>query len=129
MDGRTIRFSPELNTFIGIRGSGKSSVLETLRYILNIQSGVDISYKEYKTKLVSYVFSSGGKATVRAVDKFGQQYEVSRIYQNTPNVYVDGQLQQGISINETILPNYGSSRAVRMDRERRRQQTSKKGNE
>ncbi|MCK9171530.1 MAG: hypothetical protein M0P01_14055, partial [Treponema sp.] len=41
LDGKKIRFSPELNTFIGIRGSGKSSVLETLKYVLNIQSGAD----------------------------------------------------------------------------------------
>jgi chromosome segregation protein len=105
LDGKKIRFSPELNTFIGIRGSGKSSVLETLRYVLNIQSGADTSEKEYKTKLVSYVLGSGGKATVHAVDKFGQQYDITRIYQNTPNVYINGQLQQGISINETILTN------------------------
>lgn len=105
LDGKKIRFSPELNTFIGIRGSGKSSVLETLKYVLNIQSGADTIDKEYKTKLVSYVLGSGGKATVHAVDKFGQQFDISRIYQNTPNVYVNGQLQQGISINETILTN------------------------
>ncbi len=105
LDGRKIPFSPELNTLIGIRGSGKSSVLETLRYVLNIQPGADIIDKEYKTKLVSYVLGSGGKATVHAVDKFGQQYDVSRIYPGTPNVYINGQLQQGISINETILTN------------------------
>jgi chromosome segregation protein len=105
LNGKKILFSPELNTFIGIRGSGKSSVLETLRYVLNIQAGTDIVEKEYKTKLVSYVLGSGGKATVHAVDKFGQQYDVSRIYQDTPNVYVNDQLQQGISINETILTN------------------------
>lgn len=31
-----INFSPELNSIIGIRGSGKSSILEILRYTLNI---------------------------------------------------------------------------------------------
>ncbi|MEZ4528478.1 MAG: hypothetical protein R2941_21400 [Desulfobacterales bacterium] len=39
MGGHTIEFSPELNTMIGIRGSGKSSVLESLRYALDIPLG------------------------------------------------------------------------------------------
>ncbi len=31
LDGKVINFSPELNNFIGIRGSGKSSIIEILR--------------------------------------------------------------------------------------------------
>jgi len=48
LDGRRIMFSPELNTLIGIRGSGKSSVLEALRYVTDIPFGdkaLDITYK------------------------------------------------------------------------------------
>ncbi|MBA7545014.1 hypothetical protein ES705_37376 [subsurface metagenome] len=36
LDRTKIDFSPELNNFIGIRGSGKSSILEILRYTLGI---------------------------------------------------------------------------------------------
>ncbi|MFH1077540.1 MAG: histidinol-phosphatase, partial [Pseudomonadota bacterium] len=39
LSGKTIHFSPELNALIGIRGSGKSSVLEGLRYALDIPFG------------------------------------------------------------------------------------------
>ena len=35
-DGQTIRFSSELNSLIGIRGSGKSSILEAIRYIFDL---------------------------------------------------------------------------------------------
>lgn len=37
--GKQIHFSPELNTMIGIRGSGKSSILEVIRYALEIPFG------------------------------------------------------------------------------------------
>jgi predicted ATPase len=36
LNGETIHFSPELNSLIGIRGSGKSSILEAIRYALAI---------------------------------------------------------------------------------------------
>ena len=34
LDGQKIEFSSELNSFIGIRGSGKSAMLEAIRYAL-----------------------------------------------------------------------------------------------
>ena len=103
LDGKTIRFSPELNTLIGIRGSGKSSILEAVRYALDIPFGEKTQDKGYKQDLVGHVLGSGGKVTVLAVDQRGQRYEIRRIYKEKPDVYVDGILQPGISIRETIL--------------------------
>lgn len=82
-DGQTIMFSCELNTLIGIRGSGKSSVLETVRYVLGLTAQMD---KEYKDSLVKNVFGSGGKATLNVVDKHGKRYAVSRIFGERINV-------------------------------------------
>lgn len=76
-DGQTINFSSELNTLIGIRGSGKSSVLEAIRYVLDMPVQTD---KEYKESLVKNVFGSGGKAILSVVDKFGKKYSISRIF-------------------------------------------------
>lgn len=103
LDGKTIHFSPELNTLIGIRGSGKSSILETLRYVFNIPFGDKALDTDYKMRLVDHVLGSGGKITVRAVDRRGQRYEIRRINKERPDVYIDGVLQPGISIRETIL--------------------------
>ena len=103
LDGKTIRFSPELNTLIGIRGSGKSSVLEALRYALDIPFGEKASDKDYKTSLVDHALGSGGKITLNAVDQWRQQYEIRRISREQPDVYVDGKLQPGISIQQTVL--------------------------
>lgn len=75
-DGQCIRFSPELNTLIGVRGSGKSAVLEVIRYVLGLEPQTD---KDYKDSLVKNVLVSGGKATLIVVDKHGRKYTVSRI--------------------------------------------------
>ena len=76
-DGQTIRFSSELNTLIGIRGSGKSSILEVIRYIFEMQPQAD---DKYKNELVKSILSSGGKATLTVIDKHGRRYYLSRIY-------------------------------------------------
>ena len=103
LNGKTINLSPELNTLIGIRGSGKSSILEAIRYALDIPFGAKALDKEYKSRLVDHVLGSGGKVTVKAVDRRGQQYEIRRINREIPDVYIDGVLQPGISIRETII--------------------------
>lgn len=82
-DGQTIVFSCELNTLIGIRGSGKSSVLEAIRYVLGLTVQMD---KEYKEALVKNVFGSGGKATLNVIDKHGKRYSISRILGERINV-------------------------------------------
>lgn len=82
-DGQTITFSRELNTLIGIRGSGKSSILEAVRYVLGLTAQMD---KDYKDSLVKNVFGSGGKATLNVVDKYGKHYFVSRIFGEQINV-------------------------------------------
>ena len=103
LDGKTIRFSPELNTLIGIRGSGKSSVLEAIRYALEIPFGEKALDTDYKTDLVEHALGSGGKITLNSVDQWGQQYEIRRISRERPDVYVDGKLQPGISIRQTVV--------------------------
>lgn len=81
--GQTIHFSPELNTLIGIRGSGKSAVLEVIRYVLGLPPQTDEGYKE---SLIKSVLGSGGKATITAVDKHGKRYSISRILGERINV-------------------------------------------
>lgn len=103
LNGKNILFSPELNTFIGIRGSGKSSVLESLRYALAIPNSERSLDHEYKEGLVKYLLRNGGKVIVKAVDRRGIPYEVRRIFGEWPEVYVKGVLQPGVSIVETVL--------------------------
>jgi chromosome segregation protein len=103
LDGRNIDLSPELNTFIGIRGSGKSTILEALRYVLDIPFGKNAADLQYKEGSVKNALGSGGKITLTAIDRHGNGYEVRRIVGEQPDVYVNGKLQPGINIRETVL--------------------------
>ena len=103
LDGKRVALSPHLNCLIGIQGSGKSSILESLRYALGIPFGEKAQDEEYKTNLLPHVLKSGGKIIVEAVDRHGETYEISRIWKSSPDVYVDGELKPGVSIKETII--------------------------
>lgn len=103
MNGIRVPFSPQMNCLIGIQGSGKSSVLECLRYALDIPFGEKSQDKDYKTALLPYVLKSGGKVIVEATDRHGTKYEVQRIWNHTPDVYVDGALRPGVAIRETVV--------------------------
>jgi hypothetical protein len=103
LKGERVTFSPHLNCLIGIQGSGKSSVLEGVRYALGISIGQDSQDIDYKNNLLPHVLKSGGKIIVQATDRHGTKYEIHRILGNTPDVYVDGQLRPGVSIQETVV--------------------------
>lgn len=99
LDGTKIDFSPELNTLIGIRGSGKSSVLEILRYTLGIPLSHTAIDPNYKNGLIEYVLKSGGKSIVTIVNRHKEEYRIEKIYGQKEDIYKENVLQTGISIN------------------------------
>lgn len=101
--GQQINFSPELNTMIGIRGSGKSSVLEVIRYALEIPFGEKSGDKKYKEDLVKFTMGSGGKVEIDLIDRHGKNYTISRVLGEKTDIEYNGQLIQGVAIRETIL--------------------------
>ena len=103
LEGTELALSPELNTLIGIRGSGKSSILESIRYALGIELPEKADSDEYKQGSVKHALGSGGKVTLKAVDRHGNEYEIRRILGELPDVYVNGILRPGINIRETVL--------------------------
>jgi len=90
LDGTTIGFSPELNNFIGIRGSGKSSIVEILRYTLGISLSNQASDKEYKNSLIEYVLKSGGKVITTVVNSHKKEYRIEKIYGQKEDIFEDG---------------------------------------
>ncbi len=103
LNQQTFNFSPELNSLIGIRGSGKSSVIEAIRYVLDIHFGDKAIDKSYKEGLINHTLKSGGKVSVIAKDRLGNKYEISRVLNEAPEVFINGQLKSGISITKTII--------------------------
>ena len=80
---QTISLSPQMNTLIGIRGSGKSSILEAIRYAINLEPAQDSTYK---AELVKHVLCDGGKVTLFVIDEHGKEYIIERIYGERPVV-------------------------------------------
>ena len=99
LDGKVIGLSPELNNFIGIRGSGKSSILEIIRYTLGISLNEKTADFQYKNGLVEHVLQSGGKVVLKLVNEHGEEYRVEKIYAQKEDIYKDGVLQHEISID------------------------------
>jgi len=104
LTGKELHFSPELNTLIGIRGSGKSSILEVLRYAIDIPFGEKAGDIKYKEDLVGFTMGSGGKIEIDVIDRYGQTYTIRRVWKEPySDVLIDNILQPGVSIRETVL--------------------------
>lgn len=87
LDGKTIIFSSELNSFIGIRGSGKSSIIEILRDAIGIELNNAAADKDYKSDLVEYILGSGGKVIIEFHGNDGKEYRLERILHQSPSIY------------------------------------------
>jgi predicted ATPase len=103
LSSESIDFSAALNTLIGIRGSGKSSLIEVLRYGLSLAAGAGDG--DYKNNLINKALGSAGKFILTLVNCHGQEYEIHYIKDQTPDIYLNGIKQSGISIKDTIIRN------------------------
>ena len=85
LDGFDFNFSENLNCIIGARGTGKTTVLEFIRYALNMMPPDPKRQKE----LVSLVESNliGGRIELTVETSTGIRYIISRRAGATPEVY------------------------------------------
>lgn len=102
LDGNRFDFSDQLNCLIGIRGSGKSAILESLRYALELPCEEEVADWKYKRDLVRFALQSGGKVIVEAEDAQGRICEVRRILNDRASVYVGDQLRPGVSTQSVV---------------------------
>ncbi len=100
LDGQVFLPSQELNTLIGIRGSGKSSVLEVLRYGLNLDAAEPDN--KYKTNLVKTALGSGGKVEVTIMDKYKHKYRICRIKDEEPEIYDVNNMRVPVKVSDII---------------------------
>ena len=87
LDGLGIRFDPSLNVLIGGRGAGKSTVIESLRYVLDIRPRGDDAGKLHDA-FVQNVLRPGTKISLRlrATRPTVKDYLVERTIPNPPVV-------------------------------------------
>lgn len=100
--GKKICFSSAMNNLIGIRGSGKSTILETVRYALDIPIGNHAHEPEYKEKLIQNFLGSGGKMEIEFVNKYGKTFRAEKIYGESTNIYQNEELQHNLKVSAII---------------------------
>lgn len=88
LDGVQIVFSEHLNTVIGGRGTGKSTLLECLRYVLNIPPKGRQAQKLHLDIIKENLGKSAGRIEVEIVSstQHGKRYWISRRYGELPLV-------------------------------------------
>lgn len=100
MKDQKIHLSPELNSLIGIRGSGKSSIIEAIRYALDMSPSN--SDGEYKTEVVKNLLESGGQIVIELQDKFNKHYKIKRILGESPHIFDEHNQEVGAKISSIL---------------------------
>ena len=103
LNGYTINLNHSMNNFIGIRGSGKSSILESIRYCLDINISPENNLDwEYKTMLVNSTIGSGGKVIMELADDQGNEYKAEKILGESTIIYKGDDMQYGLKTSAIV---------------------------
>ncbi len=104
LDGAAIHFNPNLNVLVGGRGAGKSTVIESLRYVLNLEPIGEDAHKAH-TGMVRQVIRSGTKISLRAraYRPVKREYLIERTVPN-PSVVRDENGQISKLLPGDVLP-------------------------
>lgn len=87
LDGAAVHFNENLNVLIGGRGTGKSTVVESLRYVLSLEPLGEEARKAHEG-IVRHVLRSGTKISllVRSHRPAKREYRIERTVPNPPVV-------------------------------------------
>lgn len=84
-DGLDVKLKPDLNCVIGGRGTGKSALLEILRYAFDIPAKTQENVRQAQS-LLANVFPPGARVTVN-FKVGGARYRVERVSGREPHVF------------------------------------------
>ena len=104
LDSAAIHFNPNLNVLIGGRGAGKSTIVESLRYVLGLESIGEEARKAHEG-MVSKVLRAGTKISlhVRSHHPSKRDYRIERTVPN-PLIVRDDSGQISSLLLEDVLP-------------------------
>ena len=87
LDGTSVRFNPDLNVLVGGRGVGKSTILESVRYVLGLEPTTEDVLRAYDG-IVRHVLRAGTKVSllVNSTNPSERQYVIERTVPNPPMV-------------------------------------------
>jgi hypothetical protein len=81
-----LRLNPNLNTIIGGRGTGKSALLEAIRYAFEIPTKTEANQKQ-ADELLRNTLGAGAKVTVFYETEDGTRYRIERTWGHDPHVF------------------------------------------
>jgi DNA repair ATPase RecN len=104
LDGAAVHFNPNLNVLVGGRGTGKSTVVESIRSVLALDAVGDEARKAHEG-IVRHVLKSGTKISllVRANRPAVREYRIERTIPNPPLVRDDQGAVSNLSPQD-VLP-------------------------
>ena len=87
LDNTAVHFNRDLNVLVGGRGTGKSTIVESLRYVLGLEPLGDEAKKAHEG-VIKHVLKSGTKISllIRAHSPKKHYYTIERIINNPPVV-------------------------------------------
>ena len=87
LDGAAVRFNPNLNVLVGGRGAGKSTVVESLRYVLGLEP-LGEEARSGHAGILKHVLRNGTKVSllVRGHRPSLREYRIERTIPNPPVV-------------------------------------------
>lgn len=86
LDGQIIHFNKNLNCLIGGRGTGKSTIIELIRFCLDALPTIE-TFRERRLEMINNVLSYGGEVTVFIQISDGEIFKVQRQIGSDPHVY------------------------------------------
>jgi len=104
LDGLRIHFNKNLNTIIGGRGTGKSTIIESIRYVLDREPLGDEARQTHR-EILQQVVKSGTKVSLLLYSPHpaSRSYLIERTYPNPPRVKEEDGTILGLA-PEDILP-------------------------
>lgn len=121
LDGLDIELSDHLNAVIGGRGTGKSTLLECIRFALALEPKTPNAIKQHKSVIETNLGKERGmvEITLRSSAMHGRRFKISRKYGNQPIVLDE---QENVSPYHPIdlLPGlelYGQNEIYEMTRD------------
>jgi ABC-type lipoprotein export system ATPase subunit len=121
LDNVEIEFSDHLNAVIGGRGTGKSTLLECIRFAFDLQPKTPNAQKQHKSVIDTNLGKERGmvEITLRSSILHGRRFTISRKYGNQP-IVVDEQGSVSPYHPTDLLPNlelYGQNEIYEMTRD------------
>ena len=103
-DGIKVHFNENLNCIIGGKGTGKSTIVETMRYIFDVKPKSEKCEEQYRD-ILNEVFRSGSKISVlvESHEPTPKQYVIERTYPDNPVVKeTDGTLRHDLKPQDIL---------------------------